>query len=71
MAYPSGAFVRSAPDSLFFSFFDQFFPEIRMGEAYDRLGLLPGRKALQADFAVLGDKPVYIGAGIGHDGTFF
>ena len=46
---------------------NELIPEVRMGDANDLLGTLPGRKTQQLHLAVLGNDIVTAGTGIGGD----
>ena len=46
---------------------DQLFAELRVRDGDKRLGTLPGRHALEADFAILGDNIMDIGTCVGYD----
>lgn len=57
MAYPL-PFIAISPDFHFFGFFDQVFPEIRMGDADESFSPFPGRSAHKVDHAVFRSDPV-------------
>ena len=48
---------------------DELLAEVGMRDADERLGTLPGRKALEVDHAILGDDVVRAGARVGADGA--
>ena len=61
MAYPL-PFIAISPDFHFFGFFDQVFPEIRMGDADEAFSPFPGRGTHEVDDAIFRSDPVDLGA---------
>ena len=51
----------------FFSILDQLVAEIRVRDRNQRLRTLPSSPALETYLTILGNKPVDIGPGIGHN----